>query len=325
MPTWGTAEEYRAFAATHARGSSPIYERLALGVAGDDDLLGLLDTLPPAKRQPNLLFAATRNAGWTPGGFAQFRAAVLDNRAAVLATMLERRTQTNEPGRCAGLYPALAALPQPLALLEVGASAGLCLLPDLYRYDYLTASATTTAGAENSPVRLRCRVDGPLPAVTGAAVRVAWRAGIDLNPLDVTDPDDVRWLRTLVWPEQHERLARLDAALDLARRDPPRLLAGDLNDRLDELTAQAPPDATLVVFHTAALGYVPEPARSAFVRQVRALDGHWLSQEMASVFPHIADHLPQAPPAGIVSYVVALDERPLAFTAMHGAWMIPLP
>jgi hypothetical protein len=322
----GTADEYRSFAELMARGSSPLYERLALGVADDGEVLALLEGLPPARRQPNLLLAAARLAGGTPRDYPGLRDIVLGRTDEVVATMLTRRTQTNEPGRCAGLYPALAALPQPLALLEVGASAGLCLLADRYRYEYTGNDGTTSrGGATDRTLVLPCRVDGPAPAVTPGAVRVAWRAGIDLNPLDVDDEDDVRWLRTLVWPEQYDRLARLDAALELARRDPPRVVRGDLNERLDELAAQARETAaTLVVFHTAVLDYVPEPGRGGFVARVRRLGGHWLSQELPDVFPHIAARLPEPPPAGVTAYVLALDERPLAFTAMHGSWQRPL-
>ncbi|HTJ36075.1 MAG TPA: DUF2332 domain-containing protein [Dactylosporangium sp.] len=317
-----TADEYRFFATAMARGSSPLYERLALGVADDPKMLQMLDGLPVAKRQPNLLLAAARYVGGTPDGYAHFRDIVFGNLDAVVGIMLSRRTQTNEPGRCAGLYPALASLPQPLALVEVGASAGLCLLPDRYAYEYVRADgATVRAGDEASPVRLRCRVDGPALAVGPDAVQVVWRAGVDLNPLSVVDEDDVRWLRTLVWPEQHDRLARLDAALTVARRYPPRVEAGDLNERMDELVGQAPGGVTLVVLHTAVLDYVPEPGRGAFVDRMRRLDGHWLSQELPSVFPQFAGQLPAEPPGGIVAYALMLDRRPLAFTAVHGAWM----
>src|SRR5690349_17224974 len=106
-----TAAEYRFFATEMARGSSPLYERLALAVADDRDLLALLDGLPPAKRQPNLLLAAARYVAGTPRDPAHLRDIVLDHRDTVVTTMLSRRTQTNEPGRCAALYPALAALP----------------------------------------------------------------------------------------------------------------------------------------------------------------------------------------------------------------------
>jgi len=312
-----TEELYRAFASMEARGNSPLYEQLALGVADDHDMIALLAGLPPGKRQPNLLFAAARHVGGTPSGYPRFRQCVLDNREAVTAMMLSRRTQTNEPGRCAGLYPLLATLPQPLALLEVGASAGLCLLADRYRYDY----DGNPAGDLGSPLTLRCRVEGePYPAGPDS-VRVAWRAGIDLNPLDVTDPEDVRWLRTLVWPEQHDRLRRLDAAIALAQDDPPRVVAGDLNERLGEVAAQAPPDATLVVFHTAVLWYLPKAGRTAFLEQVDRLGGHWLSQEAPEVFAHIDSRLHERPPADAASYVLALDHEPVAFTAPHGGWI----
>src|SRR5439155_4790807 len=129
----------------------------------------------------------------------------------------------------------------------------LCLLPDRYRYEY----GGVAAGCLDSPLTLRSQVEGALPAGP-RPLRVAWRAGIDLNPLDVTDPEDVRWLETLVWPEQRDRLRRLRSAVEIARQDPPRLVRGHLNARLAQVAAQAPPDATLVVFHTAVLWYLSD-------------------------------------------------------------------
>ncbi|MGW4959232.1 DUF2332 domain-containing protein [Nonomuraea sp. NPDC004186] len=317
-----TVEQYRRFASREARGSSPLYEQLASGVAGDPDLIALLSGLPPAKRQPNLLFAAARYVAGTPAGYQEFRRSVLDHRDAVVATMLARRTQTNEAARCAGLYPLLASLPQPLALLEVGASAGLCLLPDRYGYDY----DGRLAGDVDSPLRLRCHTEGESPfADPLGEVTVAWRAGIDLNPLDVTDPDDVRWLRTLVWPGQDDRLRRLDTALDVARRDPPRIVRGDLNALVGEVAAQAPAHATLVVYHTAVLYYVPDDGRATFVEQVRRLAGHWIAQEDPGVLPGVDAQLRERPPADVLTYALALDGRPVAFSAMHGGWLRWLP
>ena len=128
-----TAALYRRFAEVEARGRSPRYEALALGVAGDADLLALLDGLPAPKRKPNLLLASVRHVGGAiPSDWHAFRETATTRWTEVRAAMLARSTQTNEPGRCATLLPLLAALPQPLALIEVGASAGLCLLPDCY-------------------------------------------------------------------------------------------------------------------------------------------------------------------------------------------------
>jgi hypothetical protein len=309
MADAGIAADYREFAYREARDASPLYERLARGVAEDRDLLAMLAALPPERRQPNLLLAAARLVTGTASGYPAFRDAVLARREEVVAVMLTRRTQTNEPARCTGLYPVLARLPQPLALLEVGASAGLCLLPDRYRYDY----DGVAAGAPDSPLLLRCRVDGG-PPPEPAEVRVVWRAGIDLNPLDVTDPEDVRWLETLVWPGQEHRLHRLRTAVSIARAAPPRLVRGDLNDHLPGLAAQAPAGATLAVFHTAVLYQLPADARARFVGQVRTLRGHWVSQEAPDVLPGTA----AIPPGDRARYALALDGQPLALTAAHG-------
>jgi hypothetical protein len=315
LDTSTTEELYRAFAHLEARGKSPLYEQLALGVADDPELVRRLNTLPPGKRQPNLLLAAARHVGGTASRYTEFRERVLEGWDAVAATMLSRRTQTNEVGRCTGLYPVLASLPQPLALIDVGASAGLCLLADRYRYDY----DGVIAGDVESPLTLECTVEGepfePRP------LEISWRAGIDLNPLDVTSPDDVQWLRTLVWPGEEDRLARLDAAIALAQEDPPRVVAGDLNESLEALAAQAPPDATLVVMHTAVLWYVPQAGRVSFLELMRRLDCHWVSQEAPGLFPHIDDRLPEPPPALPLRYVLALDHQPVAFTAAHGGWI----
>jgi hypothetical protein len=147
-----TAEWYREFGLREARGSSPAYERLAFAVAEDAELLAMLDTLPEAKRQPNLLFAATQYLDGPVQPWTRFRDWALRHWDELTALMCQRLTQTNEPGRCAPLLPVLAQLPQPLALLEVGASAGLCLYPDAYRYRY----DGRLVGPADSPVHIDC-------------------------------------------------------------------------------------------------------------------------------------------------------------------------
>ena len=200
-----TADRYRRFGSHEAHGESPCFEEWAAGVAGDPELISLLDELPSAKRQPNLLFAAARYTGIPPGPYDGFRASVLAAWPQVSAVIMARRTQTNEVSRCALLLPLLAALPQPLALLEVGASAGLNLHPDKFSYSYGGQAHIDPPGGAGAAL-ISCAIDGPVP-VPAALPEVCWRAGIDLNPLDVTDPEDVRWLETLIWPEQEDRLA----------------------------------------------------------------------------------------------------------------------
>jgi hypothetical protein len=306
-------EEYLVFARQEARGRSPAYESLAESVAGDAALVGFLASLPPGKRQPNLLFAAARYLLGAPPGLRQLRDLVSHSAAELTGTILSRRTQTNEPARCATLLPALAQLPQPLALIEVGASAGLTLLVDKYSYDY---AGHRLAGRDPQAPALRCEPRGPVP-LPSELPEVAWRAGLDLNPLDVNDPDDVRWLSCLVWPGEGDRDERLAAALEVARRDPPAVHRGDLLTDLPALAAQAPPEATLVIYHTSVLTYVAPDERERFFTAVGDLDAVWLSNEVPGTVPGI----PSAAREKSAGLLVRDGRTPLAHTDPHGTWL----
>lgn len=313
----GISRRYQRFAENEARGRSPIYEACALAVSTDPTMLAFLATLPEPKRQPNLLFAAARWLGGALDSYADLRSVVLERRTELAELMLARSTQTNEAARCATLLPVLAALPQPLALLEVGASAGLTLLPDRYGYDY-AGQATLAAPDPGAPV-LRCQPHGPVP-LPDRLPRVVWRAGLDLHPLDVTDDDDVAWLRCLVWPGEPDRAERLDAAVAVARRDPPRIVRGDLVEDLAALAAQAPARATLVVFHSAVLVYVSPSRRRDFAAAVGDLDARWLSNEAPGVHPDLTHG--SVPPPGTDPFVLVRDGRTaVAFTDGHGSWI----
>src|ERR1700722_9084904 len=230
-----TAENYRAFV-LEAAGRSAQYERLSTEVADDDAILSFLAGLPPAKRQPNLLFAAACYLLGAPPELGSLRSLVADRGHELASVMRARRPQTNEPARCAILLPPLAMLPGPLALIEVGASAGLTLLPDRYSYDY--AGHRVQGTDPDAPV-IACEPRGPVP-LPGRVPEVTWRAGLDLNPLDVTSDDDMHWLECLIWPGEEGRLARLRAAIATARRHPPRVFRGDLLTDLPALAGQGP-------------------------------------------------------------------------------------
>jgi hypothetical protein len=278
--------------------------------------------LSPEKQQPNLLLAATKYLFGTARSWLEFRERVEAHWDAILVVIMARRTQTNEPARCATLLPLLALLPQPLALLEVGASAGLCLLPDKYAYEYDDRVIGPTNGEANAPV-FRCAVNDatPLPKKN---VEVVWRAGLDLNPLDVRAEGDVRWLQSLVWPGEGERDRLLEEALAVARRDPPRVVRGDLRQDLAALAAEAPRHATLVVFHTAVLAYVRDATdREAFARTVKQLRAQWVSNESANL-----SRVPDLTLRPWGRFLLTLNGIPQAYTDPHGAaidWFAPLP
>jgi hypothetical protein len=320
------AERYVKFAATEARGVSAVFDDWATGLAADESLLALLAPLPGIKQQPNLVFAAARWTGCPAGSFDTFREWMLDHWPEVDATILARSTQTNEAARCSALITALAGIEGPVALLEVGASAGLCLYPDRYSYRFARADDGEVVALDPADgigrVVIPCEVQGGIH-LPERLPQVVWRAGIDQSPIDVRDADELRWLETLIWPEHHDRVARLHAAALIAAADPPHLRRGDLVELLESSAEWAPPDATLVVFHSAVLNYLPGDRREEFERIVRELDAVWVSNEGLGVLPAVDAKLP--PGLDVRGFILALDGEPLALTEPHGRSIDGLP
>ncbi|MDQ1215419.1 DUF2332 domain-containing protein [Microbacterium arborescens] len=325
-----TSRRYHAFA-DWARDSSPLYAEWATGIAGDDELTELIARLGERRGQPNLVFAAARWAGCGLEPFADWRERLVSAWDEVAAITAERRTQTNEVGRCATLLPPLSRIDGPIALLETGTAAGLCLFPDRYAYEYsspggepLPAILPERPDAARRPL-LRCRIDDP-DAVLGSLPDVVWRTGIDLAPIDVRDADAIAWLETLIWPGRvhDERVERLRTAVDVARADPPRIVPGDILDLLPEVAAESPPEATLVVFHSAVLLYLDADERRRFADLVSALGQRvnrrvvWISNETAGTLPEIDGRMPRRVDT-TGRFVQTVDGVPVALAGQHGA------
>ncbi len=325
---------YRDFAAS-AAGDSPCFEAWARAVAEDADVLAWLDALPASKRQPSLVFAAARWHGVpAPGPYAGLRAALLEDDGTIRRTILGRSTQTNEVGRLATLVPLLAGIAartdRPLALVDLGASAGLNLYPDRMAYRWsgevegsLDPGPTSGPGGVGdwpaAPV-LACETTGPVP-LPASLPTVAWRGGIDLNPLDVGDDDQMGWLATLVWPEHDDRRARLAGAIAVARHEPPVLVAGDLLDELDSTVATAARHGEVVVMHSAVAAYLEEDQRRALVTRLGDLVSRgvcrWVSSEGPRVLPEVTE---TGPAMGVDrhEFVLGLDGRAVAWAHGHG-------
>lgn len=299
---------YARFAIDEAPGRSAVYEEWARGVADDPEIQAVLARIPENRRQPPLVFAVTRLLGASLEGYASWRDFVLRHADAVVTECAARSLQTNEPLRLAALLPVLSEIEGPLALLELGAAAGLCLYPDRYSYRLrgedgeLRAALDPPSGV--SSVVLETVVTGPLPPLR--LPDVVWRAGIDLAPLDVADDLDLRWLRGLVWPGEEGREQRIDAAASIVRADPPYLVAGDALERLDAVASAAPRDATLVITTPGVLVHIPRVHREALVGRIGAMRARWITIDP----PALLDvWTPPIDPATWPDFVVALDGR----------------
>jgi hypothetical protein len=301
------AQTYRRFAEADAA-ESPLYARVAVALSGSDEALGPIEAAPARKRHPALILAALHDlalAGRAPALAAAYAAAdpeaaagaaidaLLRMTDAVVATVTRRQMRADETGRCAVLYPAIAeaahrAGASAIGLIDVGCSAGLNLNVDRVGIAYSNGQAL---GDPSSPVQMSCSIVKKRPVPARAIPEVVARIGIDPDPLDVSDADDARWLRACVWPDQPERMARLEAEMALLATAPPLLLQGDAVEVLADAFARVPVDALPVVTTTWALSQFSLESRLRFLHRLdeaaRGRPVAWVSVEGVGVAPAI--------------------------------------
>jgi hypothetical protein len=191
--------------------------------------------------------------------FPYFRKFCLLHQDEIKRLLSGARLQTNEVTRCANLLPAFEIVSQrsgrqPLALIEMGASAGLNLNWPLFGYHY----GQITTGDLASSVQIQCVLQGDiLPPIPATLPLIAQCQGIELFPLDIHNEADVRWLRSCIWPEESERYRLLDAAISLAQSQPTRVSVGDASNLLPAILATIPQEETLCLWHSFALNQGP--------------------------------------------------------------------
>jgi hypothetical protein len=285
--------------ATHCEGYSPLYERICTAVAADPEVLAFVKSAPPEAHLPPALLAAVHfellgdpdhelacvYRGESDADPAPLFLALCRERSdAVMEVLSTHYIQTNECGRSAAIAPGLTWVARqlgdaPLALVDVGASAGLNLLCDRFRLDY---GPHGTTGPLQSPVIVRCEVRGGNPPIAQRLPEFVERVGIDRSPVDVTDPADARWLLACVWPDTG-RLERTAAAIHLAQELRPRVLRGDANEAISPVVESLPAGTAVLLVTTWAFAYLPVEDRARFIEQLVALSSSrpiaWVSAE----------------------------------------------
>ncbi|HEY7271129.1 MAG TPA: DUF2332 domain-containing protein [Actinoplanes sp.] len=299
---------YRRFGEVDAAGTSPLYERVAIALSESEEALRAIEMAPARKRHPTVILATLHDLAL--GGHAPTLAAAYgarDGDAAagaaidtllrttdtVVALAVRRQQRANQTGHCAVLYPAITEAARRVGaavvgLIDVRCAAGLNLNVDRVGITY---SNGQSLGDPSSPVQMSSSIVGDRPLPTWAMPDVVTRVGVDLDPVDVTDSDDARWLRACLPPDQPERMARLDAELALATTAPPLLLRGDAVELLPDAIARVPADALPLVITTWALSDFPLDSRLRFLHRLdeAATDRPvaWVSAEGVGVAPAI--------------------------------------
>jgi hypothetical protein len=313
---------------------SPLYQTLTAAVARDDALLEIASHARAGQQPLNLMMAAThRIVARDPSlPFARFFPTVAgaagleypgfcaDHRPALVELLETRLVQTNEPARATAIRLALHEVGRrsggPVTFLEIGPSAGIQLRFD--RWGVCTGGRRF--GPAHPPLTVETEwrgVEGPPDLDDISPIRE--RFGVDLHPVDATDPEERRWLQALVWPEHVDRYAQLGQALDAVAADPPEIIGGDAIDLLPGLDARRiPTDADLVVFHSMVRIHVPRERRPAFDGAIAGLAAR------RRLFHVSLEHGDNGP--ALLSLADSEGEDAvLARAHGHGRWLAPGP
>ena len=335
------SHRFERFAEQECRNSSPLYERLSLGIAADSEILAIASHVREGQPVPNLFLGAAHllllkgaqhpvstfypsvSKSPTPDedAYPYFREFCIQNSHEIIELISTRLVQTNVVKRCACLLPAFSIVAErahglPLSLVEIGASAGLNLLWDRYGYDY---GEGRRYGNASSIVQLACEPRGAaLPSMFEPFPDIGLRVGIDLNPIDLNDPDAILWLRALIWPEHTERVETLKGAIEIARHDPPTLLAGDALDLLPEVLDSAPDDSALCVFHTHTVNQFSEEGKE---RLHAIIDEHGSKRDLFVISIEGQSNVEGALVELIAYENGGMIRRALARCDPHGRWL----
>ena len=283
---------FKTFAEVECAGRSPLYQRLSHAISDDSDLLKLAST--SRVPIPNLFLAAVhylllRDPSQAlarcypsihPADSKEidaklFRQFCLAHADAIRNLIQTRRVQTNEVARSGYLLPAFALASQrakgrPLALIEIGAAAGLNLCFDQYAFDYGKPFGVRGNRASTLKIAIELRGSVP-PPIPDAPPAIAQRIGIDVDPIDLNDPDGIAWLEALIWPEHHDRREQLRSAIRVARTVPIQMVKGPATTLLAGIVNAIPADQVPCIFQTHSLNQFTPEARAKLMKTIDQL------------------------------------------------------
>jgi hypothetical protein len=335
------ARVFEIFADHETIRTSPLYTRLILATANDEDLLELASHSrrtpvpnmllgavhylllkgaqhPLAEYYPSVVGAQARTDDVLPA----FKAFCRDYRDEIIQQLHTRIVQTNEVNRCGLWLPAFNLIAQrepggrALGLVEIGPSAGLNLLWDHYRYEYGNGYS---AGYVDAPLRLTLALrGGTIPPLPETLPVVGSRIGLDLNPVDVRDEDAALWLRALVWPEHSERAERLAQATAIAQQHSPQLFAGDALKDLPDVLARVPDDQVLCVYHSFVINQFSHDGREQFNALLAEQSAHRTIYRLSMEWLHTPETQLEL---RVYQGGAEVEHTLLAYVESHGRWL----
>lgn len=289
------SKQFQVFAKRECEGSSELYEYLSYEIAKDDEILELSSHARKGQPIPNLLFGAVHclllkgnnhilkeyypsiveHPKVVQESYIHFKKFCQINRSEIISMIEIKLVQTNETKRCAYLYPVFSHIynqtNKPLALIEIGTSAGLQLFWDKYRYSY---NSDEVFGDSHSDVHIKAEIrGGRIPKLNSKVPPVTHRFGLDLHINDVSNVEDSLWLNALIWPEHKERRQLFDQAVGcmIDNKSELNFIEGNGVELLPQIANQIPPEAIICVFHTHVANQLSEKMKHKLLGNIREL------------------------------------------------------
>ncbi|WP_255220303.1 DUF2332 domain-containing protein [Terribacillus saccharophilus] len=287
------AKTFIDFSENECQGSSPLYVALARGVSSDMELLELCQYARSGQPIPNLFFGSVHylllkgknhplkeyypsivNQPKNPKkAYPKFKEFCLCYKDEITYLLKVRLVQTNEVRRCGYLYPVFSAIYEninkPLALIEIGTSAGFQLLWDHYAYSY---GNNKWYGNNDSKLRIVVGVNGDkFPEMTNQSPKVGLRIGFDLNIVNLHDEEEKLWLRSLIWPEHEDRVVIFKQATEYVLQNKLTLIEGDGLELLDHYVEDIPSTQTICIYHTHVANQMSIEDKKYLLRKVELI------------------------------------------------------
>ena len=336
------SDRFKAFAEKECAGSSELYEFLALKISDDGELLDLSSHSREGQPIPNLFLGAVhylllngndhrlRNyyssiverPKPTEESFPHFKDFCSTYKDQIIPILREKMVQTNEVRRCGYLYPAFTyifeKINKPLALIEIGTSAGFQLLWDKYSY---SCCSDEIFGNMNSNVHIKSEVKGNnTPPFSNEVPAISHRYGIDLHINDISNKEDALWLNSLIWPEHKKRrkLFTQASACVWNNKDTLHLIQGNGVELLPDLAEKIPETSVICVFHTHVANQMPSVVKRNLLANVRTISE---KKDVFHIYNNIWDGF-----LHLDSYINGKeDNKVIAETDGHGRWFTWMP
>ncbi|QQK75328.1 DUF2332 domain-containing protein [Salicibibacter cibarius] len=329
------SKRFKHFAVNECRGSSQLYEHLSQCVSEDEEMLLLCAHAREGQPVPNLFFGAVHyllykgkdhelkcfygsivESPEEEGGcFPYFKDFCQKYRNEIISIMENKSVQTNEVRRCSYLYPCFCLIyekvKKPLALIEIGTSAGFQLLWDQYSYSYGTAEVY---GNHHSDVHIKAENRGKHSLfLLPESPPVTYRKGLDLHVNNLNDNENYLWLKSLIWPNHYERRKLFERAAQEVTTTPSDLIEGDGVALLSGVVKEIPQDTAICIFHTHVANQMPHHTKRELLKKI---EGIGQEREVFHLYNNIHDgdlHL---------DYFINGEESNLTIgnTDGHGRW-----